>query len=320
MHIFEKEFDFVIHRAKSLDRPARMVVAGADCENVLKAVFAAEAQGFARPILVGNEDKITAMLKELGLFEREYTISDVPDYEPRFDPITDYHAYMERSIKIINDGLGDILLRGNTSTRNFLMPILDKRNKLVDGLVSEVALVKVPYYDKVLALSDVSVLIEPSEGQRKKVVKNIVDVLNHLGIYNPKIAVLSLVEKPSFHMRDTVEAQNIVRAHMMDPIADCELVGPLPWDMIVSKESARMKGYDHPACGEFDAVLMPNVMAGNTVMKVLTMSANVNACGVLAGTKVPMAITSRSSPEEQVYLSLCVAAAMLKAGEEAKAE
>ena len=295
-------------------------MAGADCENILKAVFHAQDKGFCQPILVGAKERIIAMLKELGLFERDYTISDVPDYEPRFDPITDYHAYMERSNKIINDGLGDILLRGNTSTRNFLMPILDKRNKLVDGLVSEVALVKVPYYDKVLALSDVSVLIEPSEGQRKKVVKNIVDVLNHLGIYNPKIAVLSLVEKPSFHMRDTVEAQNIVRSHMMEPIADCELVGPIPWDMIVSKESARMKGYDHPACGEFDAVLMPNVMAGNTVMKVLTMSANVNACGVLAGTKVPMAITSRSSPEEQVYLSLCVAAAMLKAGEETKAE
>ena len=306
MHIYEKEFDFVIQRAKSLERPARVVVAGADCENILKAVFHAQDKGFCQPILVGAKERIIAMLKDLGLFERDYTISDVPDYEPRFDPITDYHAYMERSIKIINDGLGDILLRGNTSTRNFLMPILDKRNKLVDGLVSEVALVKVPYYDKVLALSDVSVLIEPSEGQRKKVVKN--------------IAVLSLVEKPSFHMRDTVEAQNIVRSHMMEPIADCELVGPIPWDMIVSKESARMKGYDHPACGEFDAVLMPNVMAGNTVMKVLTMSANVNACGVLAGTKVPMAITSRSSPEEQVYLSLCVAAAMLKAGEDTKAE
>ena len=35
MHIFEKEFDFVIHRAKSLERPARMVVAGAGCENIL---------------------------------------------------------------------------------------------------------------------------------------------------------------------------------------------------------------------------------------------------------------------------------------------
>jgi len=41
------------------------------------------------------------------------------------------------------------------------------------------------------------------------------------------------------------------------------------------------------------------------------MSANVNCCGVLAGTRVPTAITSRSSSAEQVYLSLCVCAAML---------
>ena len=307
MHIYEKEFDFVIHRAKSLERPARMVVAGADCENILKAVFDAESMGFCRPVLVGNGEKIAGMLKKLGLFDREYVISDVPDSEIN----TDYHVYMKRALDIINDGLGDILVRGNTSTRNFLMPILDKKIGISDGLVSEVSLIKVPYYDKVLALSDVSVLINPSEGQRKKVVKNIVHVLSHLGIQHPKVAVLSLVEKPSFHMRDTVEAQNIVRAHQAEPIADCELVGPIPWDLIVSKEAARLKNYNCPYCGEFDAVLMPNVMAGNTVMKVLTMSADVNACGVLAGTRVPVAIASRSSSEEQAYLSLCVAAAML---------
>ncbi len=307
MHIYEKEFDFVIQRAKSLERRARMVVAGADCENILKAVFEAEAQGFCRPILVGDEEKITKMLKKLGLFEREYVISHVQNFEFT----NDHHPYMTRAVDIINNGLGDILVRGNTSTRNFLMPILDKKHGLATGLVSEVALLKVPYYDKVLALSDVSVLINPSEGQRKKVVKNIVYVLEHLGIKRPKIGVLALVEKPSFHMRDTVEAQNIVRSHRMEPIADCELVGPIPWDLIVSKEAARLKGYDCPYCGEFDAVLMPSAMAGNTVMKVLTMSANVNACGVLAGTKVPVAIASRSSSEEQAYLSLCVAAAML---------
>ena len=307
MHIYEKEFDVVIKRAKSLERPARMVVAGADCENILKAVFDAESMGFCRPVLVGNGEKIAGMLKKLGLFDREYVISDVPDSEIN----TDYHVYMKRALDIINDGLGDILVRGNTSTRNFLMPILDKKIGISDGLVSEVSLIKVPYYDKVLALSDVSVLINPSEGQRKKVVKNIVNVLSHLGIQHPKVAVLSLVEKPSFHMRDTVEAQNIVRAHQAEPIADCELVGPIPWDLIVSKEAARLKNYNCPYCGEFDAVLMPNVMAGNTVMKVLTMSADVNACGVLAGTRVPVAIASRSSSEEQAYLSLCVAAAML---------
>ena len=307
MHIFEKEFDFVIKRAKSLKKPARVVIAGAELENILQAVFEAEDHGICTPVLVGNEPKIRAVLEQLNCLDRSFEIVHVE----ADDTATEYHDYVLKAISVINEGRGDILLRGNTSTRDFLMPILDKKFNMVNGLVSEVALLKVPYYDKVLALSDVSVLINPSEGQRKKVVKNIVYVLNHLGIQHPSVAVLSLVEKPSFHMRDTVEAQNIVRAHNAEPIADCELVGPIPWDLIVSKESARLKGYDCPYCGEFDAVLMPNVMAGNTVMKVLSMSANVNCCGVLAGTRVPTAITSRSSSPEQVYLSLCVCAAML---------
>ena len=192
------------------------------------------------------------------------------------------------------------------------MPILNKENNLVKGFVSEVALVKVPYYDRILALSDVSVSVNPSVEQRKEIVKNTVEVLNALGIQDPNVAVLALAEKPSFHMRDTVEAQNIVRDHEIDPIAKCKLAGPITWDLIVSKEAAVAKNFDCDMCGEFDAVVMPNVTAGNLVMKVLGMSANCNTCGVLAGTKVPVAMTSRASSVERVYLSLCVAAAMLK--------
>ena len=302
MNIYEKEFHFVIERAMSLKRPARMVVAGADAENILEAVFVAQEQGFCEPLLVGEEEKIMATLEKIGRKDGEYQICAIAHGE----------NVVQHAIDIINVGMGDVLVRGNTSTRDFLMPILNKANKMIrHNPISEVALIKVPYYDKVLALSDVSVLINPSVEQRKLVVRNIVEVLNTLGIEHPSIAVLSLVEKPSFHMRDTVEAQNIVRAHQQEPIADCEVVGPIPWDLIVSKEAARLKNYDCPYCGEFDAVLMPNVMAGNTVMKVLTMSSNVNACGVLAGTTVPVAIASRSSSLEQVYLSLCVSAAML---------
>lgn len=308
MYQYDKEFDFVIQRAKSLDHPARAVIAGAELENMMHAVFEAEADGIVHPILVGSEKKIVDLLNRCGYRDRNYDIVAVSDYEIN----DEYHVYMKKALNIIKDGLGDILVRGNTSTRNFLMPILDKKYGMVKGLVSEVALIKVPYYDRLMAISDVSVLINPSEGQRKKVVKNVVDTLNHLGIEHPKVALLSLVEKPSFHMRDTVEAQNIVRSHKLEPTSDCELVGPIPWDLIVSKEAARLKNYDCPFCGEFDAVVMPNLIAANTVMKVLSMGPKVNSCGVLAGTRVPVAMESRSSSKEQCFLSLCVAAAMLK--------
>ena len=142
MQNYVKEFHFVIQRAKELPRPARMIVAGADCENILKAVFKAEEDGFCRPVLVGSGERITAMLKKLGLFDREYVISDVPDQKAEDGYHTDYHVYMKRAIALINEGQGDILVRGNTSTRNFLMPLIDKKNNLVDGLVSEVALAR----------------------------------------------------------------------------------------------------------------------------------------------------------------------------------
>ena len=298
---FVKDFDFVINRAKSLNKPARVVVTGAYVENILKAVFQAEAEGFVRPVLVGSENRILAILERLGLKDRNYDICDVAEGDD----------LVQHAIDVVNAGMGDILLRGNTSTRSFLMPILNKENNLVKGFVSEVALVKVPYYERVLALSDVSVSVNPSVEQRKEIVKNTVEVLNALGIEDPNVAVLALAEKPSFHMRDTVEAQNIVRDHEIDPIAKCKLAGPITWDLIVSKEAAKAKNFDCDLCGEFDAVVMPNVMAGNTTMKVLGMSANCNTCGVLAGTKVPVAMTSRASSVERVYLSLCVAAAML---------
>ena len=299
---FVKNFDFVINHAKSLNKPARVVVTGAYVENILKAVFQAEAEGFCRPVLVGSEDRILAILERLGFKDRNYDICDVAEGDD----------LVQHAIDVVNAGMGDILLRGNTSTRSFLMPILNKENNLVNGFVSEVALVKVPYYDRILALSDVSVSVNPSVEQRKEIVKNTVEVLNALGIQDPNVAVLALAEKPSFHMRDTVEAQNIVRDHEVDPIAKCKLAGPITWDLIVSKEAATAKNFDCDMCGEFDAVVMPNVTAGNLVMKVLGMSANCNTCGVLAGTKVPVAMTSRASSVERVYLSLCVAVAMLK--------
>lgn len=302
MNVFEKEFDFIVEKAKSVRKPARVVVAGADAENILKAVFQAEADGFAIPVLVGNEESIMREIEAFGFKDRRYEICNIAEGE----------NVVQHAIDVINQGMGDILMRGNTSTRDFLMPILNKANKLMKNeVISEVAMIKVPHYEKIVTLSDVSVMIQPCVEKRKLIIKNMVEMLHKLGIDNPSVAIMALVEKPSFHMRDTVEAQTIVRDHQASPIAKCEVVGPIPWDLIVSKEAARLKGYDCPYCGEFDAILMPDVMTGNTLMKALMMSADVNSLGVIAGLNVPAAITSRSSSMEHGYLSLAASVALM---------
>jgi len=300
---YENDFDIIIQGARALKKPMRVAIAGADAENILQGAFDAEAQGFVEPILIGSYRKIMGMLEKLGLKDRQYDIQ----------PISSDTNAVQYAIDMVHADSADCVMRGNTQTRDFLLPILNKSNKLVgDGIMTHVVMVKVPEYNKVLSISDPTILVEPSVQQRKIVVKNMVRALNVFGVEKPNIALLSLVEKPSFHMRDTVEAQTIVRDHEDEAIADCNLVGPIPYDLIVSKEAARLKNYDCEYCGEFDGIVVPNLMAGNLLIKVLQMNARANSCGMIVGAKVPIAITSRSDSKEQAFLSLAACANLLK--------
>ena len=299
-----KVFQAIIDKARSLDHPMRVAVAGADAENILIGLFEAESEGWVKPVLVGNYEKIRTVLEKIGCQDRKYDIQ----------PVADGTSPVRFAIEMINAGRADVLMRGNTQTRDFLMPVLNKANHLLvkDALVTDVVMLNVPGYDRLLAISDVTLLIDPSADARVEVARNMVQVLKSFGVEKPNIALLAMVETPSFHMRDTVEDQTIVRKHQKEPIADCNLVGPISYDLIISKEAARLKNYDCPYCGEFDGIVVPNLMSGNLLVKVLEHNAGAMGGGVLAGARIPIAITSRSDLPEKAYLSLAACAAMLK--------
>ncbi|MBR3473588.1 MAG: hypothetical protein IKH34_00810 [Oscillospiraceae bacterium] len=303
---YAKEFDRVVEKARAARKPMRVAIAGADAENILLGAFAAQEDGFVEPILVGREKKIREVLQRLGLEDRSYQLQAV-------DGNTNSVQY---AIEMIQAGQADALMRGNTQTRDFLMPVLNKANHLIrkDALVTHVVFLKVPGYEKLLAVSDVTLLIFPDESERREVAKNLVRALNVFGVEKPNIALLSLVEKPSFQMRDTVEDDNIVRQHKYRPIADCNIVGPIAYDLIMSKEAARLKGYDCPYCGEFDGIVVPNLSTGNVMIKVLQRNAGATGCGVLVGARIPIAISSRSDDPTQAYLSLAACTAMWASG------
>ena len=304
MSEYAKEFQAIIDKARSLDHPMRVAVAGADAENILIGLFEAESEGWVKPVLVGNYEKIRTVLEKIGCQDRKYDIQ----------PVADGTSPVRFAIEMINAGKADVLMRGNTQTRDFLMPVLNKANHLLvkDALVTDVVMLNVPGYDRLLAISDVTLLIDPSADARVEVARNMVQVLKSFGVEKPNIALLAMVETPSFHMRDTVEDQTIVRKHQKEPIADCNLVGPISYDLIISKEAARLKNYDCPYCGEFDGIVVPNLMSGNLLVKVLEHNAGAMGGGVLAGARIPIAITSRSDLPEKAYLSLAACAAMLK--------
>ena len=294
-------FDWIVERAGEVQKPLRVVVAGADAENILLGVFQAQKSGFASPVLVGEPEKVEPMLERLGLKGEPY----------RLIPIRPGENAPQRAVDLVRQGEGDLLMRGNTQTREFLLPLLDKRNGLrTDRLLTHVDLVSMPEYPKLIAIGDVTVTIQPTLQQKKMIIRNMTDMLHAVGYERPNIALLSMVEKVSFHMKDTVEAQELVKEQGVKPIADCELVGPIAYDLILSKEAARLKGYDCPLCGEFDGIVAPSLLAGNLIVKCWQMHAHARTCGVVIGAKVPVALTSRSDSSDVAFLSLAFCAAM----------
>lgn len=291
-----KNFDSILEQVPKLSQPMRVVLAGSDGENMIKGVFEAQKHGLAQPVLVGDRAKTLTALEQFGLAKEPYTLVET---QPG-------HNITQQSIDIIHSGDGDILMRGNIPTRDFLMTVLDGKNGLrTERLMSHVSLASLPEYPKLLALSDMTVIINPNLTQKKAIIKNTADALKAFGYENPKLALLSLVETVTFHMQDTVEAQRLVAEQKRTPFADCELWGPIAYDLILSKEAARLKNYDCPwSGGGFDGIVAPDLSTANTLVKSWLIHAHAKTCGAVVGAKVPIALTSRSANEEETYLSL----------------
>ncbi|MEM5780869.1 MAG: hypothetical protein AAGU02_06950, partial [Lawsonibacter sp.] len=125
-------FDPIVKKAKQLDKPKRVVIAGADAENILLGAFEAQEAGFAFPVLVGEQERIEPMLERLGLKEKPY----------RLVPTQAGENAVQAAVDLINRGEGDMLMRGNTQTREFLLPLLDRANGLrTDTLMTHIDLI-----------------------------------------------------------------------------------------------------------------------------------------------------------------------------------
>lgn len=290
-----QNFEQIVDRAKAAGRRSRVVIAGADAENILLGAFHAAEEGFAYPVLVGEEARVRPMLERLGLDKRDYEL--VPAHPG--DNLT------QKAIDLVNQGKGDVLMRGSTQTREFLLPLLDRKNNLrTDRLITHIDLVSMPEYPKLIAIGDVTVTVRPTLAQKRQIIRNMTDTLRYVEDETPNIALLALVEQPSFHMNDTIEARDLVKEHERHAIAHCNLVGPIAYDLILSKEAARLKGYHNELCGDFDGIVAPSLLAGNLVVKCWQMHAHARTCGVIVGARLPVAITSRSDSADVSYLSL----------------
>jgi phosphotransacetylase len=69
--------------------------------------------------------------------------------------------------------------------------------------------------------------------------------------------------------------------------------GPLAFDNAVSPEAARAKGIISPVAGQADILVVPDLEAGNMLVKQLDYLADVQSAGIVLGARLPIILTSR---------------------------
>lgn len=278
--------------------PKRAIIAGANDDHVLEAVFLAQEKGFAYPVLVGDKDVVTGMIKDLGFLDKPYEIihSDV-GVNPS-----------EVAVKLIHEGRGDFIIKGKLETRDLLKPILNKETGLnKNGFITHFGLMQIKGYHKLLAVSDCAVIPYPTLEDKKKIVSAGMKALRKLGYEKPVVGALCAVETVNEKMLETVEAKALQDMAEAGEFGSGIVVGPISFDLATRKEAALIKGYTSPYAGEVDMLLVPQMVTGNVMSKIWNADPENIMAGCLIGADIPIVLTSRSaSIDEKLYsILLC---------------
>ena len=286
-----KNFRELIAKVQKSDSKKRVAVAAAHDEHTLEAVFKAARDKLVEPVLIGNKTEIAEILKKLNVeYDSDSIISTESDREAA-----------EKTVELINANKADFIMKGKLQTADLLKAVVDKEKGLRTGKVmSHVAILEVPAYHKLIAITDGGMMMYPNAEEKKQILENAVDVFLAMGYEEPKVAVLAAVETVNPKMPEAVDGDILKKMNQSGEIKNCIVEGPISVDLTFSKESAEIKGYSSPVTGEADILLVPNITAGNIMSKALLEMANATMAGMIVGAKVPIVLTSRGATSRQL--------------------
>ena len=295
-----RNFNELIEKVQKGSEKKRVAVVSAHDEHTLEAIEKAFLDGIAEPVLIGDVAKIREIIAARGL-----RLSGVEMIEEKDD-----REAARKAVAMIHDGGADFIMKGKLQTADLLKEVVDREHGLQKGgIMSHFGLFEIPGYHKLLVITDGGMVLYPDLAQKKQIIENSVEVLQSLGYEKPKVAVLSATETVNPKMPESIDADQLKKMNQEGTLKDCIVEGPISYDLMISPESAAIKGYESPVVGEADIAVVPNMTAGNLLAKGLMLSAGGKMAGMIVGAEVPIVIVSRGATAEEKYLSLVLSAA-----------
>ena len=295
-----QNFDQLLEAAAKI-HGKRIVVIYPTNEETLSAVTQARKKNLADFILVGDENIIQKKLS--GEVSSGIEIIHEPDV----------NRALQKSIDLIREGRGAILMKGGIDTGTMMKVVLHEESGIRTGrLLSDVFIFEYPARtgNKLVMITDGGLTLAPDLNDKKALIDNSVVVAHALGNMNPKVAVLSATEFVNPKLQSSVDAAELTKMNERGEIKGCTVFGPLALDNAISQEAANEKRIKSPIAGNAEILILPSIEAANIFAKGTTYLAGFRLAHVIVGGKIPILIPSRADKSDAKMLSIALGVMM----------
>ena len=219
----------------------------------------------------------------------------------------------QEAVAIIRNGEGDVLMKGLIGTDQVLRAILNKEHGLLPPgrVLTHISAFQMPDYPKMLFVTDVAVIPYPTQKQRIEQIRYATDICRRMGISQPRVALLHCAEHGGKQFPFVDGYADIKRMAEAGDFGPCLVDGPMDLKTACSAEALRIKQMTSPLEGESDILVMPDIEAGNTFYKAMTLFTPAESAGLLVGATAPVVIPSRGDDATSKYNSILFALSSL---------
>jgi phosphate acetyltransferase len=272
----------------------------------MQAAVAIRDAGIARPLLIGSREEILRAAGEAGVDVRDFEIVPTDSGGP---------AAARRATALAREGAVAMLMKGSLHTDELMSAVVAKADGLRgEGRITHAFVFDLPRYPKLLALADCVVNIAPDLKTKHHIVGNAVQLLQRLGIAEPKVGVVTAVESVNPAIPATLDAQALVQSAADGHWPGAIVEGPFGFDNAISREAARIKKIAGEVPGDADLLIMPDLNAGNMLYKSFVYVAGGDCAGLVLGAKVPIVLTSRADSAQARLASVALGVLAMRAG------
>ena len=277
--------------------PVKVVIVNAGKAVSIESTKQAFDEGLIEPVFIGDKKIIEKLASDIKWDISKFEIIDEP-VENNTAPI---------AAKMASEGKIKIIVKGHIHTDVLMKAVLKRDLNLIGKKrLSHVWHMTLEKNDKPFIITDGALNVLPKLETKMHILKNSVEFAKRIGINKPKVSILSATEEVLDSMPSSKEAKELTERASKEGV-EAEVFGPMAFDNSVSEKAAQIKGIKNAVAGKTDILLVPNVEAGNALVKMMIYFMSACAAGVVIGGKVPVVITSRADDTQARLASIAAA-------------